>query len=340
MKVFVHIGMHKTGTSSVQHVLMKSTEKLLLLGYCVLVNNPQINIKNKQYYDPTWVRDQVEKCEAKGMKAIIFSAEMISTFNSEQMKSFFEIFHGYEVCVIAGIRHWVNFLPSRWAQNCSRRDSQSFPAYLDKLQTDYQKHIDVRFDLVVSRVLNANPAKLRLVSFDNAILNNSVLPTILSAFDLPDAYVDEYKVMRGYVNKRQDIDKTELVRLFNGVYSSHKGYEKNELFKAIYEARRVNHFYDFNRKVSDILRDKQVLRKKLLSLIEQKKIKISLSSEDEFITNWHLKTEELSQGFIYNPIQGKLFSEVLNNEITCSTLEAKDLHLQLKDEMLLALDVH
>ena len=164
MRIYVHVGMHKTGTTSVQMALRQNISNLEDFGYYAFINLPQMNAKNIENFNPDWLRAQIKKAEKNGAKAIIFSAEMISTFSSKQLNCFLDTFSGYEVILIACLRHWVGFLPSRWMQNCKRRDTQSFTAYLKQLKAHEDKHVDARFDLVVKRLIAAKSKNIRLIS--------------------------------------------------------------------------------------------------------------------------------------------------------------------------------
>lgn len=97
MRIYIHIGMHKTGTTSVQQTMLNNAVSLEALGYRVFVNLPQMNAKRGDCFNPAWLRDQVKIAEKDGQQAIIFSAEMVSTFNSQQLNSLLEAFYGYDM---------------------------------------------------------------------------------------------------------------------------------------------------------------------------------------------------------------------------------------------------
>ena len=67
---------------------------------------------------------------------------------------------------VVSFRHWVDYLPSRYAQNCMRRDSQTFDEYLAALQS-CEGHPDLRFDLVLDRML-ATGASVRAENYFKA----------------------------------------------------------------------------------------------------------------------------------------------------------------------------
>jgi len=328
--------MHKTGTTSIQKILLNNSEKLKTLGYRAFVNLPQMNAKNNEYFDPAWLRHRVDLAKKDGLQAIIFSAEMISTFNSRQLNSFMEAFIDYDVSFIVCFRHWVSFLPSRWAQNCSRRDTQSFHAYLKNLRNHDRTHVDARFDIVVERLIATNPRNIKIISYDNATTLGRLLPTCLSAFDLPQIFVNSFQGVNLRANITTDIENTELVRLFNGLYSLRNTLESNELFMAISKAIPVKRSYDFSKNIRTILHNHEELKKQLVDIIKENRITVPLSRNDNHITRWEKSVEEISSGFIFNPHNAMLFADVPDVEFVCSEIELDDLPVRIQEKMAVA----
>lgn len=325
--------MHKTGTTSVQRVLLKNSEILQKLGYRAFVNSLQMSVKREEYFDPDWLRHQVELAEKEGMQAVIFSAETISTFNSKQLNRLLEPFHGHDVCIIACLRHWVNFLPSRWAQNCIRRDTQSFPAYLENLQKHDKVHIDARFDIVVGRMIDANPQNSRIISYDNAASFGELLPTCLSAFDLPQNFVNNFKGANLRANIRRDYETTELARLFNGLYSQRNNLECNKMFMGICKAIPVNRYYSIYKKIPLVLQNHKKLKKQLIGMLRENKMTMVLSQNDTHIARWERMVEQESNGYVINLHNDRLFADVSDIECVCSKIEINDIPLKIREKM-------
>lgn len=327
--------MHKTGTTSIQKILRNKNKDLVQLGYLSFINLPKMNAKNKKNFDPAWIREQICLAEKEGIKSIIFSSETISTFNLKQMLTFLDIFSNHYVIVVACFRHWIGFLPSRWAQNCSRRDSQSFPEYINYLKNNnnYESHIDARFDLVISTIEEARPHDIRLISYDNAVATDSLVQIMLSCFDLPKSFVDTQHKKSIYYNSRQKLEITELVRLFNGVYSLKYNNIQNELFESVNHAIPVTEFYDFSKLVIDFLNERNDINTSLLLLLNENKDKILLSPNDPVIHKWESAANKASKKYIYNSSDSFLFDNVLEKQQTCSSLRIEDLPHKLLIEM-------
>ena len=69
MRVYLHIGMHKTGTTSLQRVLLTENERLKNLGYRIFLNPLEMNAKKPSNFNPAWIRSQINEAEVAGLKA-------------------------------------------------------------------------------------------------------------------------------------------------------------------------------------------------------------------------------------------------------------------------------
>jgi hypothetical protein len=309
------------------------------VGYRAFVNVPQLSVKHALLFDPVWLREQVKMAEKDGLHSLIFSAEMISTFNSDQLKCLINTFYTNTIILVTCFRHWIGFLPSKWAQYCARRDAQSFRAYLDSLIDRQDKHIDARFDLIIKSMISVNPDDIRLISYDNAVRDESLMSTILSAFDLPPNFVNKSVVSSKRYNVRVNTEVVELVRLFNGVYSIGNGLRLNELFDAVYDAIPVTKFYDFAPRILSILKERKKLEKKLLAMTKNARSCILLSESDRHIAEWKKMTEDVAGDYLYNPKRSMLFCDVADRSFAYSELEATDLPVSIQAEIATALSV-
>lgn len=332
MRVYIHAGMHKTGTTSIQKVLLNNTKLLEGFGYRVLVNQLKMDARDDSNFDPLWLRYQLELAQKDGLQAFIFSAEMISTFNSMQLNALVSAFQGYDVSLIVYVRHWVNFLPSRWAQNCSRRDTQSFSAYLKKLQ-DGRIHIDSRFDLVIKRMIDVNPGTIKIISYDRVAALGTLLSSCIAAFDLPQRFLDASEGIGMQENTRKNINEIELTRLFNGLYSQQRGAKSNELFWSLAEFDFVKQFYDLHNKVALYLLKHQKLKVELLNLIKEKEVLIVLSRKVACISKWERLLENISRDYMVNSGGSALFGGVSVVNFLSSDIEIDDLPIKVRKEM-------
>lgn len=320
MKVYLHAGMHKTGTSSLQHALLSSDGELRAIGYQVMVNPPQIMAKNAQLFDSGWLARQVRHAAAGGRKALIISAEAVSTFNGEQLRKIHECLHGFDPCVVIAFRHWNSFLPSRWKQNCQRRDTQSFFSYLLNMEKHEQTHIDANYGKVIENIHRGGFDNIRVLSYDNGQANGNLMASMLMAMDMPPAMAEHVGVRAQPVNTSRDTLFYDACRLFNGAYSLAAGWDPNGLFSSILQHRKVDIFYDFSGFVSLCEAADRDLMASVEEIIADTRIKTVLSAEHRKLQAWEQAAQKAVAEVLVNPARGMLFSGVSPVEVQASSI--------------------
>ena len=166
------------------------------------------------------------------------------------------------------VRHLSTFLPSRWAQDCRRRDSQTLTSYLQRVQDPNLDHPDYRPDQVLSRFVALRDSELIALSYDNAVRRDgSVVPGFLRLLGLDDASIAEIaSEPYASVNARANWSTTELSRLLNGALASHRGLEQDALFSARLHLGSPTHFFDLEQHIMGGVTD---LAEPLLRVIEE-----------------------------------------------------------------------
>ncbi len=240
--------MHKTGTTSLQAALAANRELLLAHGIvCPSVRAVPVRaIRSAE--DATWqatVRGLVEDAARLRAHTVLISHETLSTFSAEHLRAVAACLDGHDIRYVACFRHWSGFLPSRWTQNCMRRDAQTFEEYLAMVCDPVAPHIDHRFDLVLARATDAFGASaVAAVSYDAAVeRDGSALRDLLRALGLPDGIVSAL-ARAERVNARRDWRLTELTRLFNGLIAERLGLPQNGLCRAVRDAVPCDEFFD------------------------------------------------------------------------------------------------
>ena len=184
--------MHKTATKSLQMLLAAQRALLRAHGVCYpfthLLHWPLLGAQHPDW-DPSSCRDALDEAAESGSETLVVSHETVSTLPQQHLHRLVGAFRGSDVTFVICMRPWADFLPSRWAQNCLRRDSQTFDAYLAALRAT-DGHPDLRFDLILDRML-ATGAAVRAVSYSNALMApGGVIGAMLGAMDLPTPLVD------------------------------------------------------------------------------------------------------------------------------------------------------
>jgi hypothetical protein len=333
--VFIHVGMHKTGTTAIQQFLIRNHDALAARGIASFVPAPQINAKVVEAFDPVAVEAMLASAERKGLGSAVFSAEVISTFTEAMHRRLLGALGGRNAVFIAWFRHWSSFLPSRWAQNCKRRDAQSFQTYLALIEANWERHIEARFDLVVERILAAGAREMRVVSYDNAVRGPGLIRAFLDclsgeladlADDLPDPILQ---------NARLDPLATETLRFLNAARSASTTREPNELFFAILENRRIREIYDFDPKLENFRGRRPDLAGELAAAIKGSMVDCTLTSKRASFQKWEASLRDIAAPFTVNPdASGALFPANLETTVQCSPLEWADLDPLLRRRLM------
>ncbi len=131
MKVVFHIGIHKTGTTAIQHFCSANREKLTSLGVCY----PAIHLKYQAHHNVPWalgVRhpDAANAVSAQELAAamlressqahchtLIVSSEEFRNLESEAIRALKQLFAGHDVSIVVYLRRQDDFLISKYGQH-------------------------------------------------------------------------------------------------------------------------------------------------------------------------------------------------------------------------------
>jgi len=244
LRVVIHGGPHKSGTTSFQTLMDASRGRLLDAGvfypdgpkgqHAVILNTKR----------PSWedggLRGAVDAARAAGAHTLLMSAEVVCSIGVAGFRRLAESLADCDLAFLFVFRHWSTFLPSRWAQNCKRRDSQPLGTYVERTLS-WDDHVDHRFDLVLGDCIAGAGASIIAVSFDRAMgEHESVVPALIEALGLPTGLIDAAQSQAGWANATSDRDGIELVRLLNGAVADRLGLPQDDLFVARGEHRQCD----------------------------------------------------------------------------------------------------
>ena len=191
MKVVIHGGMFKTGTTSLQQALNVRRNELELEGIVYPVteigqHSMILNVRNP-LWDADLLHNMALSADDKHASMLLLSGEAVSALSQSQFNRLTACFDGWPVEYVFCFRHWSSYLPSRWIQNCLRRDSQTFEEYLLIAVDPALNHFDARFDLILTRAAESGAAAVRAVSWDLAVAQQqSANFEVLKAIGLED----------------------------------------------------------------------------------------------------------------------------------------------------------
>lgn len=163
MEIILHIGTHKTGTTSIQDALRASFEQLLergilfpeagcppgLSGQHMLSWYYQSNRQKKLPFPkpPVW-EELYEEVSRYQPEKVILSAESFSSAKSaavEKIRSELDQFSPYEISVILYLREPLSYLKSSYKQHIKNgKYAESFPSFVEShiQEVDYRSLID------------------------------------------------------------------------------------------------------------------------------------------------------------------------------------------------------
>ncbi len=255
MRIVIHGGMHKTGTTALQQLMSASTTTLLKHGVYYPPGGHDAHYlcvgAKGAGWTPDAIQAQVEVARRHGADTLMLSSETVSTLSTEHFARLADACRDFSVTYVFCFRHWANYLPSRWAQYCIRRDAQGVDEYLTMVASS-QTHIDCHFDQVLAAVHNGTGQAAIGVSYDYAASNaNGVVGTVLRACGLSDAVI-EVLPKEGRVNERFDWRHVELCRLLNGMAADTLGLAQNELCRSVGDHVACDTFFDFIRHIQAV----------------------------------------------------------------------------------------
>lgn len=236
VKVVLHAGMHKTGTTSFQNWLSK------LEDVGVFVTPPFMNARNPRLFDSRLIAQRLGELERAGCERVIVSQEAISLLDPNQLRRLREALEAggaTSFSYVVAIRHWCGFLPSRWRQNCRRRDAQPFGRFLHDLRKDAARRVDAGFDIVLENAARAGFEDVRVISYEAAARSGDrgVIAALAAACGVP-APPEEAVERSLRANASSGDEEMDMLRLFNGVRSEMEGRPSDPLFAAVRPGRR------------------------------------------------------------------------------------------------------
>ncbi|MEG6509773.1 hypothetical protein V6C03_12430 [Methyloligella sp. 2.7D] len=320
MRVVIHGGMHKTGTTSLQHLALKRRRALASEGVFYPDSsagaNTFLNAKSPKW-DAEPCRALLQNCEGRGFDTLFLSNEVVSTFSTAQFQRLLEPFAGVPVIFVFCFRHWADFLPSRWSQNCKRRDSQTFDRYIEAVTALESGHVDFWFDGILDRVA-ALDCDVIALSYQNAKTEPlGVMGAVLRTAGLSEDLIERLVSGEQWSQKRLDWTVSELSRLLNGVAADRLQLPQDDLCHALGEFRPVKGNFGFAQRLPKVNRR---LLQPLTEAVEQYKserIVKDLPNMDE--AERRLQTKHGHR--FANLVDGKIFPKAAESKLTLADVE-------------------
>lgn len=249
MRVVIHGGIFKTGSTSLQQLLHNNRDLLAEEGIIYPFNeigqhSYVLNARNPDW-DAAYLRSIALKAQKKNAKILLLSGEAVSALSQSQFKQLTACFEAWPTEYVFCFRHWASYLPSRWKQNCKRRDSQTFEEYLKHVTNPELAHFDLRYDLILSRAKISGAKAIRSISWDNAMgEDGSAIPEILSALGFNQNLILRLITKSEWLHKTNTTINIDICRILNGLMDYKSKKKANELFWAYANHKECMHFHD------------------------------------------------------------------------------------------------
>lgn len=319
MHIVLHGGMHKTGTTTLQQFLAEHRAELLQTGFCYPGEDTHHGFAFNFRQIPGLSADcvaLVEAAELAGAHTLVLSGEVISTLREDQYNRLRQSLAGHELHFVFCFRHWTSYLPSRWAQYCSRRDSMTLDEYL-VATGPHCNFVDRRFDLVLERALAHG--RVTAVSYDNAMASDSsALPATLRAIGLPEALVEQGASFTTRHNARSNWEFTEVVRLLNGAIAKRRGLPGDELFATLAQSRPFCILFDYAHPISQL---PEVLQNQMQKIVHAHRVTRIIGSEGTLAIETRLN--EHYGSLFTNRVDGRIFPTDLSVRTATCDLTAE-----------------
>ncbi|MEO1405059.1 MAG: hypothetical protein AAFV54_01030 [Pseudomonadota bacterium] len=335
MRVILHIGMHKTGTTSFQEWFGDHQVLARQNGFRFFSNPIQI-MRFSDYYHPSWLVAEAQRAAKDGINALVFSAEAMSTFSKQDLVEIVGLFSDHPVEILICLRHWNGFLPSFWAACCNWGDAQSLPSFFRRLVDFGIERTTLHYPLVIQNAVDSGADKVSILSYNNAVSDGGLLPATLNAIGFPTTEIvfdgEERK------NRRRASLHIEKVRLLNGIYHEKQGWVQNAKFELRVSGRSreteqvlAGRFANQKKlQLGKTMRNYPDLIRELEDQIVHHLVKNWTADEGPMIQHWREAAEVAAAPFLLNASGGQLFDGAEVDERSYSSLDVYDLSEALK----------
>lgn len=226
LDIYLHIGHFKTGSTSLQNTLSKHRQELLDYNVFYPVGTNPINHQHGLELVP-FVRENPDADIKSVLKSwlcsdydtLILSAEGLSNVRPGRGVKLVNILAEFgDVHIIYTIRHWAEYLPSRYRQNMKQGDCWKLHDFLQACHRTFTFNSDLNYALNISEYKNANISSFVLLPYNT----ESSLTDILKNMGLSDVtglkpYFQNKHYSQRYNKSTSEIE-AEIMRLIVSVY--------------------------------------------------------------------------------------------------------------------------
>lgn len=232
MKILLHGGHFKTGTTSFQSLLAREAAGLRALGIYVPSaprGNHGFPLRKAMLGSNDQLLRQLEHAERSGARWCILSAEVVAHFDEQEFARLAELLNRWPVRLYFVLRHWNSFLPARYAQNIRRCDYLSWSQFLDEMQIHGDAHPDANFALLISRgrILSDD---IQLCAYETDAAARKILIEAGVASETVGSMLNQPLSL----NRSYSWDFVEILRLVNSVIGESRGLDPDQKLRQVF----------------------------------------------------------------------------------------------------------
>ncbi|MCA1749750.1 MAG: hypothetical protein LC634_09585 [Sphingomonadales bacterium] len=223
MRLIIHGGYYKTGTTAFQRWLHASRDRLSGMGIFVPDPGPNnnhgfaLNASIRAGREELALWPELEAAARRGHGFAIVSAETIASYFARDFEVFHDRVRDYDPVLFMVLRHWREYLPSKHAQDIRRGDWLTLPGFLSRLERDHDRHPDANFGLPFRRAHEAGFGSLLAVGYGGDV----ALDIVAELTGIAVSELDGGQWPERRVNRRLDPLLTERIRMLNAIAGPH-----------------------------------------------------------------------------------------------------------------------
>ncbi len=224
MKIYLHAGHFKTGTTAFQRMLHAQREDLAAQsiyvprsqagnhGYRMACNFATGRIESR-------LAAELASAAGQGYRSCILSAEVIAHFDAQEFRALGALLAPYPVELVLVLRPWAEFLLSRYQQNIKRGDYLSLTQFLSLVQAQGDAHPDCNYARIVE-LAGDHFDTVRLLPY----AANAAPLAILRQAGLDAPTLGALLKAAPRLNVSQGLAQVEMLRVYNEVVGRPRGW--------------------------------------------------------------------------------------------------------------------
>jgi hypothetical protein len=218
----IHIGPHKTGSTSLQVTFQRMTKQLRARGvvYPSCWTDPPRSwghvqlIPRLMQASDSQLTVEFRELNASDARVVLLSAEDLSILDQESVTRLRSLLDGSAVSIVFYCRRWSELLPSAWQEVVKHGESLSFPRFVASNIANLFGSLDLNYSARLDKYANTfGIENIHIVSYNNIVDNGGdltvhFLKTFLEWLDPPE-------VKPAWLNRSLDPKDAELIRALN-----------------------------------------------------------------------------------------------------------------------------